>query len=278
MTKKIVLGQRSEADLTGPELMKIGQDSVVRIECRIGNQNGGHGTAFVYKQVIDEPTQGLSRLYLVTNLHNLKGALGLHSLSVQLAQTGRLANELTISMVVTFQDAEYEVSRAILSKGKLFSKNQFFDDFFFFHIDVPTNIELKLFAIPTSDDMLQGATAYALGFPADTHLGITEGIVSHIYGESAPTEEQKWQIQHSILINGGNSGGPTVSSRGVAIGISTWGQLFNGSQRIVGLNYSVDLQHLFDRAKDPSILEEVDLKALFAKLATRAIEEARFGN
>lgn len=280
MTKKIVLGQRSEADLTGPELMKIGQDSVVRIDYRIGNQVRGHGTAFVYKQILDYSEPGKSRLFLLTNLHNIRGALKAFPNLIHAAKSGQPEKNLTIRMVIEFRGEEYEVRLAHIAKGRLFGTFEHFEDFAFVSIDVSLTDELKLFALPNDDDPDQGEDVFALGFPADTNLGISEGIISHVYDDKPPIPDYKWQIQHSILINGGNSGGPTVNRKGVAVGISTWKQLkgFNSGAEVDGMNFSVNVHRLLERARDISTLDEVNLEGVFSRLAARAIEEARFGN
>lgn len=280
MSKKTVLGKRSEVDLSGPELMKIGQDSVVRIASKLGDSLLGHGSAFVYKQILDYAEPGKSRLFLLTNLHNIKGALSAFPYSIHAAKSGQTEKNLTIHMVVEFRGQEYEVRLAQIAKGKLFNENEYFEDFAFISIDVPLTDELRLFALPIDVDPEQGEDVFALGFPADTNLGISEGIISHVYDDKPPVPAYKWQIQHSILINGGNSGGPTVNRMGVAVGISTWKQLrgFNSGAAVDGMNFSVNVHRLLDRAGDISTLDEVNLEGVFARLAARAIEEARFGN
>lgn len=279
MSNKIVLGTRALENLSGVDLMKIGYDSVVRICFKLGHVNMGHGTAFVYKQVIHQPTKGASRLYLLTNLHNLKGALSMFPNSVQLARSGQPIASLSIKVVIEFRGMEYEVVTAVVAKGKLFNKNEFYDDFAFISVDVPLDEELQLFALPESSDLIQGDDVFALGFPDDTDIGISEGIIGHIYDENPPKPVYRWQIQHSVLINKGNSGGPTVNRRGVVVGISTWGKrLSESGHRLDGMNFSVNVHQIISRSKDLSLLEEVDLQGLFSKMATRALEEARFGN
>jgi S1-C subfamily serine protease len=280
MTKKIVLGKCSEVDLSGPELMKIGHDSVVRIASKIGGAQIGHGSAFIYKQIINGGGDGISRLFLLTNLHNLKGALSAFPYSLHLAKSGQPEKNITIQMVIEFRGEEYEVATAHIAKGRLFTENEFFEDFAFVSIDVPVTDELSLFALPDDGDPEQGEDVFALGFPADTNLGISEGIISHVYDDKPPVPDYKWQVQHSILINGGNSGGPTVNRKGVAIGISTWKQLRSyGSGALVdGMNFSVNVHRLLDTARDTSTLDEVNLTGVFSRLAARAVEEAKFGN
>jgi hypothetical protein len=126
----------------------------------------------------------------------------------------------------------------------------------------------------------EGGDVFALGFPADTNLGISEGIISHVYDDKPPVPDYKWQVQHSILINGGNSGGPTVNRKGVAIGISTWKQLrsYTTDAQVEGMNFSVNVHRLLETARDTSTLDEVNLTGVFSRLAARAVEEAKFGN
>ena len=132
--------------------------------------------------------------------------------------------------------------------------------------------------MPEASDARAGETVYAFGFPSDTDLGITEGIISHVYQDH---EEPllKHQIQHSILINPGNSGGPTVNLNGAAVGMSTWGKQMSGSGRsLTGMNFSVNVAHTFEICRDNDLIEEVSMERIYQHFVARAREYSKYGS
>jgi hypothetical protein len=267
---QVVVGSRSEGRLGGPELMDIAQSSVFRIFTELGGQFLGHGTAFAYKQVI---RSGRSTVYLVTNLHNFSKPMGSFMEILRRAAEGATDNQLRLRTFVDFHGEKVEVEKIIACKGALFSRGfENFQDFAILSLDVPSDEALKMFAIPETKDVQAGETAFAFGYPTNTDLGITEGIVSHVYGEHENPDFQ-WQIQHSIQINPGNSGGPTVTSKGVAIGVSTWGRL-----DVNAINFSVNLDHSFSICRRTDLIEEVSISGTYARFVSRAREEIKFGS
>lgn len=135
-----------------------------------------------------------------------------------------------------------------------------------------------MFALPSTGEARQGEQVFAFGYPSYTDLGITDGIVSKIYGNHE-NPDLRYQIQHSVLINGGNSGGPTVNTHGVAVGMSTWGIVLNPDRSLVtGLNFSVDVAHTFEICQQAELVEEISMKAIYQRFVARAQEHVRFGS
>lgn len=276
MSIRVVLGRRSERPMSGPELMDIAQQSVVRLEFTLEHDDfvtGGHGTAFVYKQVIDD-SRGVSDLYLVTNLHNFQSVLRFYPLLLELLRRGAQAANIRMSARFELDGATHEVDRFIAAKGAFFTfVGEHLDDFALFRVEVPSVETRAVFATPHQGEPLQGERIFAMGFPRDTDLGITDGVVSHVYGDSPSVPAHRWQIQHNVLINPGNSGGPTVTEHGVAVGLSTWGRT-----DMTGVNFSVNLGHTFERCRNLDSVEEVSLTGIRDRFIQRALEEARTGS
>lgn len=115
----------------------------------------------------------------------------------------------------------------------------------------PTNKRTALVLCP-SDKVEVNDEASALGFPAVSDylsdnakydvsdVTVTKGSISRKFYEN---EKMRSMLQIDAYINGGNSGGPLVNSRGEAIGISTMGIVGEGS-----VNAAVAIEELFDLA------------------------------
>ena len=270
MSGQVLMGSKSEEKLSGPDLMEIAKDSVVRISSKLG-ESGGHGTAFAYKQVMTETG---STVYFLTNLHNFSSVLQLRNAVFALASQGFPDDELFIKTIVDFRGKTYSVDKIVSCKGALLDAFQPFQDFAIFSVNTDIREEVKMFALPESNDARAGETVYAFGFPSFTDLGITEGIISHVY----QVHENPWlqnQIQHSILINPGNSGGPTVNANGVAVGMSTWK---HGGNSVTGMNFSVNVAHTFDICRDSDLIEEVSMERIYQHFVARAREHLKYGS
>ena len=273
MSGQILMGSKSEEKLSGPDLMEIAKDSVVRISSKLG-EYGPHGTAFAYKQVMTETG---SSVYFLTNLHNFSGVLQLRNTVFYLASQGKLDDELLIKTTVDFRGKTYSVDKIVSCKGALLDDFQHFQDFAIFSVNTDICEEVKMFALPEASEARAGETVYAFGFPSDTDLGITEGIISHVYHDHKNPLKQH-QIQHSILINPGNSGGPTVNANGVAVGMSTWGQTSDGRRSLSGMNYSVNVAHTFEICRDSDLIEEVSMERIYQHFVARALEHFKYGS
>jgi S1-C subfamily serine protease len=250
--------------------MDIARSSVFRIFTELGGQFMGHGTAFAYKQVIRKDR---STLYLVTNLHNFSSPMASFVEILRRAAEGATDDKLRLRTFVEIHGEKIEVEKIIASKGALFSRAyERFQDFAIFSVEVSSNEPLKMFAVPEAKDLKAGEAAYAFGYPRNTDLGITEGIVSHVYGDHE-NPSFRWQIQHSIQLNGGNSGGPTVNPTAVAIGISTW-----GLTDVDAIKFSVNLDHSFSICRRSELIEEVSISGVYERFVSRAREEIKFGS
>ena len=274
MSGQVLMGSKSEEKLSGPDLMEIAKDSVVRISSKLG-ESGGHGTAFAYKQVMTETG---STVYFLTNLHNFSSVLQLRNTVFHLASQGYPDDELFIKTIVDFRDKTYSVDKIVSCKGALLDAFQPFQDFAIFSVNTDIREEVKMFALPEANDARAGETVYAFGFPDFTDLGITEGIISHVYQDHEDPSLQH-QIQHSILINVGNSGGPTVNANGVAVGMSTWGLPYSKSgQPLSGMNFSVNVAHTFEICRDSDLIEEASMERIYQHFVVRAREHLKYGS
>ena len=275
MSGQVLMGSKSEEKLSGPDLLEIAKDSVVRISSKLG-EYGGDGTAFAYKQVMTETG---STVYFLTNLHNFSGALQLRNAVFALASQGKLDDELLIKTTVDFRGKTYSVDKIVSCKGALLDAFQHFQDFAIFSVTTDISEEVKKFALPEASAARAGETVYAFGYPDSTDLGITEGIISHVYHDHKNPLKQH-QIQHSILINPGNSGGPTVNANGVAVGMSTWGKRFSkkSGKPLSGMNFSVNVAHTFEICRDSDLIEEVSMERIYQHFVARAREHFKYGS
>jgi len=276
MSGQVLMGSKSEEKLSGPDLMEIAKDSVVRISSKL-EESGGHGSAFAYKQVMTETG---STVYFLTNLHNFYTVLPLYQNVMWLASQGRSDDELLIKTTIDFRGKAFAVDKIIACRGALFaSSHRWFQDFAVFSVNTDICEEVKMFALPEANDARPGETVYAFGFPDFTDLGITEGIISHVYHDH-DNPDLYHQIQHSVLINPGNSGGPTVNASGVAVGMSTWGanRSKQSGRQLSGMNFSVNVAHTFEICRDNDLIEEVSMERLYQHFVARAREHFKYGS
>jgi hypothetical protein len=138
-----------------------------------------------------------------------------------------------------------------------------------------TDKRLKNFPIMPlrkNENVKVGEAVYTLGFPgaaddvaADDNLPSTfdkvtlaSGIVSltEVYMAEGTLDENEIAIQHTALINGGNSGGPLVDKYGYAIGINTWSGLISTGEKS-GLYYAGISDYIIDAADSLGIKVDV---------------------
>ncbi len=270
----VVAGASFATPQDGTILARIGRASVGRLEVHLGDWILSHGTAFVYKQVIDAKSK-TSTLYLLTNRHVVRAIFDLfNEFSNALRQSQKLT-DVTAGLNFTLGENTYSVSTVLTARGDFFKDAvslSWHRDFAFFQITIDSAEQLEFFSVPDTWDAQQGATVFAIGYPAEMDLSISDGIISHIYDDNPAVPEYKWGIQHNILINGGNSGGPTITPFGHVIGIATF-----GIRDAVGLEFSLNLQYILEYCKDPAQLEEVQVDKVIARLKNRAQEAFTYG-
>ena len=80
-----------------------------------------------------------------------------------------------------------------------------------------------------------GYRVFAIGTPLDDVYRdtCTQGNISRIHPDG--------KIQHTATLNGGNSGGPLLNTKGEVIGVNTWGgqaRVFDGDGNLVGFTPS----------------------------------------
>jgi hypothetical protein len=190
--------------------------------------------------------------------------------------------EIPAGLRVHVGETTIPIDSFIVPKGEFFKPDHAQHlDFAIFSFTVPLDRQTRYFPINKNSPISAGSKAYALGYPFIMNLSIADGLISRVYEDGDGDAERKagadikfwkWGIQHNIAINGGNSGGPTISESGVVIGISTFGYLEKD-----GLNFSINVSSIFECISDKSNLEEISIQPLVKKLALRAIESAGYG-
>lgn len=135
--------------------------------------------------------------------------------------------------------------------------------------NVPERVALPILADESEIEV--GDAVYALGYPGSSDytegtiygttmpggvedVTITSGIISRFTTSSALGDTRL--IQHDATINGGNSGGPLIDSRGAVIGINTY-KIGNSESNVDSSSYSVRIDYIKDVLDDLHI--EYDL-------------------
>ena len=266
----------------GTVLQSIGSESVFRVAGFCGEQELGHGSSFILNHEI---TSDGIKLWCLTNLHVARGVLNLHQFFRMALSNGapeQFIKEIPAGLRVHVGGTAIPIDSVIVPKGEFFKpRHEQHLDFAIFSFTVPLDRQTRYFPINKNSSISAGSKAYALGYPLIMNLSIADGLISRVYEDGDGDAERKagagikfwkWGIQHNIAINGGNSGGPTISESGVVIGISTFG-LVEGDL----LNFSINASSIFEFISDKSNLEEIAIQPLVKKLALRAAESARYG-
>ena len=266
----------------GTVLQSIGSESVFRVAGFCGEQEQSHGSSFILNHEI---TSDGIKLWCLTNLHVAKIVLDLFQtfrMNLQNGAPEQFIKEIPAGLRVHVGGTAIPIDSVIVPKGEFFKpRHEQHLDFAIFSFTVPLDRQTRYFPIKKNSPISAGSKAYALGYPFIMNLSIADGLISRVYEDGDGDAERKagagikfwkWGIQHNIAINGGNSGGPTISESGFVIGISTFGL-------IVGdlLNFSLNASSIFEFISDKSNLEEIAIQPLVKKLALRAAESARYG-
>ncbi len=266
----------------GEVLQSIGSESVFRIAPFFGEEERGHGSSFILNHEI---THDGIKLWCLTNLHVARGVLNLYHVFRMAIQNGapeQFIKEIPAGLRVFVGESTIPIDSLIVPKSEFFKSNhERHLDFAIFSFTVPLDRQTRYFPINKNSPINAGSKAYALGYPFVMNLSIADGLISRVYQDGDGDAERqsgariqfwKWGIQHNIAINGGNSGGPTISDSGVVVGIST-----GGYEEKDGLNFSINISSIFEFITDKSNLEEISIQPLIQKLKLRAIESAHYG-
>jgi len=268
----VVAGASFATPQDGTILARIGRASVGRLSTHMGDIELGHGTAFVYKQAINAKLK-TSTLYLLTNRHVVTGILRLYELFLDTLKQSQKLTDVTAGLNFTLGENTYSISTVLTPRGEFFKDDASQSDhldFAFFQITIDSAEQLEFFAVPDTWDTQQGSSVFALGYPHEMDLSISDGIISHIYDDNPTVPKHKWGIQHNILTKPGCSGGPTITPFGHVIGIETWGEY-------TGIEFALNLQYILEYCKDPAQLEEVQVDKVIARLKNRAQEAFTYG-
>lgn len=268
----VVAGAPFTTPQDGTVLARIGRASVGQLRVHLGGENLGHGTAFVYKQAINAKLK-TSTLYLITNRHVVTGILRLYPAFLDILAQSQKLTDVTAGLNFTLGENTYSISTVLTPRGEFFKDDASQSDhldFAFFQITIDSVEQLEFFAVPDTWDMQQGSSVFALGYPHEMDLSISDGIISHIYDDNPTVPKHKWGIQHNILTKPGCSGGPTITPFGHVIGIETWG-------KYTGIEFALNLQYILEYCKDPALLEEVQIEKVIARLKNRAQEACTYG-
>ena len=269
----------------GVALFNIAKESVVRVNIKIGDHVSPIGTAFLYKQIIDDIGKK-SRLYFFTNLHVIKALIDqLLYYSSQLILEGNL-NELPVAYVSWTKKSAMDLKYLIVDKVYIPSKKALWNIIskpYYSHIDFSVMVfevqnftkKIPIFKISDNLEVQEGENIFAFGYPVGMDLTVSSGVVSHVYN-CVSTEENKQlfagsAIQHDILINHGNSGGPTVNEDGMVVGISTMG--FE-PQKAVGISFSLNMACITQLLETCNNLIKLSLHKLIAYHIEKTLSEA----
>lgn len=268
----------------GVDLFNFAKESVVRVNIKLGKSTSPIGTAFLYKQLIDSFNKR-SRLYFFTNLHVVKAVID-HLLyySGQMVLEGNL-EEIPISYVSWSEKSEIGLKYLLIDKIYIPNEEALWNiisnpsyshiDFSVMVFDVE-NFTQKIPAFKISDTLQvqEGENIFAFGYPVGMDLTVSNGITSHIYKCIKPVENKQdfagSTIQHNILINHGNSGGPTVNEDGVVVGISTMG--FD-PKKAVGISFSLNMTCITQLLEACKGMVKLSLKELIAYHIEKTLAE-----
>lgn len=176
--------------------------------------------------------------YILTNYHVISGA-----------------NEINVTLsndqVVTAQVVNYDENQDI-AMLKIMDEN----------VEIPATVELG-----DSDALQAGEEVIAIGTPLSTELSstVTKGIISstsrNVQVESGVTMNL---LQTDAAINGGNSGGPLVNTKGEVIGINS--SKISG-EAVEGIGFAIPINTVKER------IEALSKPILNLGISVRTIDE-----
>ena len=246
------------------ELVAIAKNSVPLLEIKFNGATIGSGSSFLYKQIIDLE-ENLSKCYFFTNLHIITVILSWINLLNKRKEKGANLTGDKLEITTNWQEQEFKIKQFNIPKNTLIElekKNQQVQhlDFATFCLEISSTERLSFFGIAEKSELKIGDKIYAFGYPKGLNFSMTDGIVRQIYSEAKHTLKltvNQWSIQHNMLINHGNSGGPTITEYGEIVGISTWG--INTSVA-VGINFSLDIHQIINFMNNVENMQILDIE------------------
>lgn len=267
-------------------LSDIANESVVKVNV-VYSDGAKHteGTAFLYKQIINEETN-TSRLFFLTNLHVIHGAFFgdifgnlWHNIFIGgTKNVTQLDPHITISWQRnngSEEEIERRVSKVYIPKDSFlkFGIDLKFTllDFAIIPLDIPTSETFNYFGMNENPDMKQGYKIYAFGYPVGYELTMSDGIMSHVYSCDDADPKRRYAIQHNVLINRGNSGGPLVTANGQIVGINT-----KGEPDAIGINFSLRTDCITEFVKNKDNIQLMDIEALVQAVKQKLLSDAQY--
>lgn len=167
-------------------------------------------------------------LYILTNNHVVEEST---ELSVQ------FINEKTVdaSIVATSERKDLAVISVKLSS-----------------LDSDTINSIKIATIGDSDELKVGNGIIAIGNALGYGQSVTTGVVSALNREVQIDEYSSEMIQIDAAINGGNSGGALLNSKGEVVGINSakYSSSSNNSASIEGMGFAIPISDVKDLITD----------------------------
>ena len=120
-------------------------------------------------------------------------------------------------------------------------------------IDSDTLKQIKLATLGNSNELKVGNGIIAIGNALGYGQSVTTGVVSALNREISTDEYTQDMIQIDAAINGGNSGGALLNSKGEVVGINSAKYSSNGSESgasIEGMGFAIPISDVEDLIKD----------------------------
>lgn len=140
-------------------------------------------------------------------------------------------------------------------------------------IKIPTESQLPVIRLGTSEDLMTGETVVAVGNAYGYEHTVTQGIISALHRTVQVSDYQKYAnlIQTDASINPGNSGGPLLNIDGDMIGINVAVRV--GAQ---GIGFAIPVNEAMDVAAELMAIDNASRIAHGAVITTRyATHESR---
>lgn len=168
-------------------------------------------------------------IYILTNYHVVKGS-----------------NELSVKFS---DDSSYDASVKGVSERKDIAIVYVTKD----KLDESTGKTIKIAVLGSSDELKVGNGIIAIGNALGYGQSVTTGVVSALNREIDTDEYSQDMIQIDAAINGGNSGGALLNSKGEVVGINTAKYSSNyssSSASIEGMGFAIPISDIENTIKD----------------------------